>query len=63
MIPQDGGTIKYADALKLVYFDQHREHLASHLTLKEALCRTVIRLLPRTDDPCQWLGEKVLVFP
>jgi ATP-binding cassette subfamily F protein uup len=37
MIPQDGGTIKYADALKLVYFDQHREHLPSHITLREAL--------------------------
>ncbi len=37
MIPQDTGTIKYADALKLVYFDQHREHLPSHITLREAL--------------------------
>lgn len=37
-IPQDLGTRKFADDLKLVYFDQHREHLASHLTLKEALC-------------------------
>jgi ABC transport system ATP-binding/permease protein len=37
MIPQDSGTVKYADALKLVYFDQHREQLPSHLTLREAL--------------------------
>ncbi len=37
-IAQDMGTRKYADDLKLVYFDQHREHLPSHLTLKEALC-------------------------
>ncbi|MBS0635377.1 MAG: ABC-F family ATP-binding cassette domain-containing protein [Verrucomicrobia bacterium] len=37
-IPQDMGTRKYADDLKLVYFDQHREQMPSHLTLKEALC-------------------------
>ncbi len=37
-IAQDMGTRKVADDLKLVYFDQHREHLPSHLTLKEALC-------------------------
>jgi ATP-binding cassette subfamily F protein uup len=36
-IPQDTGTIKYADALKLVYFDQHREHLPPDITLKDAL--------------------------
>lgn len=36
-IPQDSGTIKYADALKLVYFDQHREHLPPDITLKDAL--------------------------
>ncbi len=37
-IPQDMGSRKYADDLKLVYFDQHREHLPAHLTLKDALC-------------------------
>lgn len=37
MIPQDMGTLKYAEALKLVYFDQHRESIPSNLTLKEAL--------------------------
>lgn len=37
LIPQDSGTIKYADGLKLVYFDQHREMLPPHITLKEAL--------------------------
>lgn len=37
MEPQDIGTIKYADALKIVYFDQHREKLPLHLSLKEAL--------------------------
>lgn len=36
-VPQDMGTIKYAQDLKLVYFDQHREHLPSHISLKEAL--------------------------
>ena len=38
MIPQDMGTIKYADDLRLVYFDQHREYIPAELTLKEALC-------------------------
>jgi ATP-binding cassette subfamily F protein uup len=37
MIPQDMGTIKYADELKLVYFDQHREHIPPNISLKEAL--------------------------
>ena len=36
-IPQDMGTIKYADALHLVYFDQHREQLSPHISLREAL--------------------------
>lgn len=36
MTPPDTGTIKYADQLKIVYFDQQREHLPDHLTLKEA---------------------------
>lgn len=36
-ISYDSGTIKYADDLKLVYFDQHREQLPSNLSLKEAL--------------------------
>lgn len=34
----DKGTIKYADNLKVVYFDQHREQIPLNLTLKEALC-------------------------
>jgi ATP-binding cassette subfamily F protein uup len=37
MIPPDSGTLKYADNLKLVYFDQHREQISPHLSLKEAL--------------------------
>lgn len=36
MIPPDTGTLKYADALRIVYFDQHREQLPSDITLKEA---------------------------
>lgn len=36
-IAQDLGTIKYADDLRLVYFDQHREQISPHITLREAL--------------------------
>lgn len=34
----DQGTIKKADGLKIVYFDQHRTQLPNHITLREALC-------------------------
>ncbi len=34
----DMGTLKRADDLKVVYFDQHRNQLPDHLTLREALC-------------------------
>lgn len=37
-ITPDSGTIKKADKLKIVYFDQHRMKLDDNLTLKEALC-------------------------
>jgi len=37
MIPQDMGTIKQAEDLKIVYFDQHREKIPMDATLKEAL--------------------------
>ncbi len=37
LAPQDSGTIKYADDLKLVYFDQHRESIPPHATIREAL--------------------------
>lgn len=40
MIPQDTGTLKYADDLKLVYFDQHREQIPDHLSIREALAPT-----------------------
>lgn len=36
-VQQDKGTIKYADDLKIVYFDQHRAHLAPNLSIREAL--------------------------
>ncbi len=34
----DQGTIKSADDLKIVYFDQHRQLLRDDISLKEALC-------------------------
>lgn len=34
----DQGTIKRADALKIVYFDQHRAKLSPEITLRQALC-------------------------
>jgi ATP-binding cassette subfamily F protein uup len=34
----DQGTIKRADALKTVYFDQHRNQLPDNMSLREALC-------------------------
>ncbi len=36
-IEPDMGTVKYAQDLKLVYFDQHREKIDQNQTLKEAL--------------------------
>lgn len=36
-IQPDMGTIKKADELKIVYFDQHRAQLSSDLTLRDAL--------------------------
>src|SRR5690606_32316266 len=36
-IEPDQGTIKRADALKIVYFDQHRAQLSPTLTLRDAL--------------------------
>ena len=34
----DSGTIKYADGVKIVFFDQHREQIPLDISLKEALC-------------------------
>lgn len=39
-IEPDQGTIKRADALKTVYFDQHRNQLPSTMSLREALSPT-----------------------
>ncbi len=36
-VTQDLGTVKYAEDISLVYFDQHREALDGESTLKEAL--------------------------
>lgn len=36
-VQPDQGTIKKADNLQIVYFDQHRTQLPDHLTLREAL--------------------------
>lgn len=36
-ISSDSGTVKYADDLKIFYFDQHRESLDLDLSLKDAL--------------------------
>jgi len=36
-IPPDQGTLKFADNLKIVYFDQHRAQLPDEMTLREAL--------------------------
>lgn len=38
LIPQEVGTLKYAENLNLVYFDQHREQVSPDMTLREALC-------------------------
>lgn len=52
-IPLDQGTIKVADDLKLVYFDQHREHIPPHLTLKQALAPT--------NDVVNYRGQSIHV--
>lgn len=52
-IPPDMGTVKYADDLKLVYFDQHREQIPLDLTLKEALCES--------GDTVNYMGQQIHV--
>lgn len=37
-IALDKGTLKYAQDLQLVYFDQHREQIHPDTTIREALC-------------------------
>ena len=39
-ISQDAGTLKYADEIKLVYFDQHRAQIPENVTLRRALSPT-----------------------
>lgn len=39
-LPPDVGTIKYADDLKIAYFDQHRERIPPQTLLKDALAST-----------------------
>lgn len=52
-ITPDIGTIKYAADLKLVYFDQHREQLPPHITIKEALAPT--------SDVVNYRGQEIHV--
>lgn len=40
IIKPDRGTIKYAEDIKIVYFDQHREQLPPNITLRTALSPT-----------------------
>lgn len=49
----DMGTLKRADDLKIVYFDQHRNQLPDHLTLHEALSPN--------GDFVDYHGEKIHV--
>jgi ATP-binding cassette subfamily F protein uup len=49
-IAQDVGTIKYAQDLKLVYFDQHREQLPQDISIKEALSPTTDTVNYRGQD-------------
>lgn len=49
----DQGTLKNAEGLQIVYFDQHRTSLPDHLTLKEALS-------PRGDF-VDFRGQKIHV--
>lgn len=53
LISPDSGTVKYAEGLKIVYFDQHREQIPPHLTLREALSPT--------SDTVQYRGQLIHV--
>jgi ATP-binding cassette subfamily F protein uup len=52
-ISQDMGTIKYADGVRLVYFDQHREQIPMNVSLKEALSPT--------GEMVNWQGQLIHV--
>lgn len=62
-IPQDSGTIKYATDIKLVYFDQHREQIPPHLTLKDALSETSDMVNYRGQDIHVNGWAKKFLFP
>ncbi|HRD54826.1 MAG TPA: ABC-F family ATP-binding cassette domain-containing protein [Parachlamydiaceae bacterium] len=53
MVTQDAGTIKYADNLKLVYFDQHRENISNDASLRRALSPT--------SDVVNYRGQEIHV--
>ncbi len=52
-LPQDMGTLKYAEDLRIVYFDQHRESIPPNDSLKEALCPN--------SDMVDYRGQKIHV--
>ncbi len=52
-LPADQGTLKYADEIKLVYFDQHREQISGKTTLKRALSPT--------SDTVMYQGQSIHV--
>ena len=49
----DSGTVKTADGLKIVYFDQHRTHLPSDIPLRRALAPN--------GDTVQYQGQTIHV--
>lgn len=52
-IEPDKGTLKFADDIKIVYFDQHREQLPPQITLREALSPT--------SDQVNYRGQSIHV--
>lgn len=52
-LQQDLGTVKYADGLRIVYFDQHRENIPPNLSLKDALSPT--------QDMVNYRGQQIHV--
>jgi ABC transport system ATP-binding/permease protein len=62
-LAQDSGTIKYANDIKLVYFDQHRDEIPPHLTLKEALSETTDTVHYRGQDIHVNGWAKKFLFP
>jgi ATP-binding cassette subfamily F protein uup len=61
-IPLDLGTLKYADDLKLVYFDQHQGTNPWEYHLKEALCESGDTVSYQgATYPCQWMGNPLFI--